>query len=135
MCRLFFLLVLVTPVFELGSVLSAGTPRTALEHFEKDLQVMAKSPTVSVKAGSFVDRLASKRRLKEAMEQDLATVQQEVDQLKQEIAQCETVDHELDLLLIERSNRVQQQTQDFEALSAQLVTMRESFQSVTPQDT
>lgn len=103
------------------SVSLYAKPRVSLVHFEKDLQNMAKkSNNVAIKAGSFVDFLAEKRRKKEAVEQAIATLQHEVDALTKEVAQYEVAEREAALLVEAQKTSLQQRTQDLQAVVAQL---------------
>ena len=113
-------------------LLSAAVPRTTLAHFEKDLRKMTKSSKMPVvKKGSFVDRLAGKRLQKEEIDQSLAALEQEVDQLKLEVAQLESMDNELEQAThqaienIEKQNILAQRvTMELESEQAALQTMR-----------
>lgn len=114
------------------SELLATAPRISLAHFEKDLQSLAKSPAgVVVKAGSFVDRLASKRQQKEKIEQELATLQQEVNTLSQEVEQYETVLREVNRLLNEQKSLLNHQIAGLQYVSEQLEIEQKLLHPIT----
>lgn len=113
-------------------LLNAAVSRTTLAHFEKDLRKMTKSSKMPVvKKGSFVDRLAGKRLQKEAIDQSLAALQQEVDKLQLEVAQLESIDNEIEQAThqtienIEKQNILAQRvTIELENEQAALQTMK-----------
>jgi hypothetical protein len=103
------------------SSLLATAPRITLENFEKDLQEMAKtSKSIVMKDGSFVDRVAEKRRHKQSIDLDLAGLQGEIDGLKKEIVQLDAQSQALEEQLTQETQHLEQRIVQVEHVVAQL---------------
>ena len=114
-------------------LLQAIAPRATLTHFERDLQKMAKSSKIpAAPAGSFVDRLASKRRQKEVIEQELAKLQQEVDLFQHDVVRLEGIRSELELATAAMHGKIEQQKVFAQHISIQLETEMAELRTTQP---
>lgn len=113
--------IILSSLFSVACFLCANSPRTTLDNFEKDLQVMAKSTrSVAVKEGSFIDRLATKRRHKETIDKELAQVDDEVKQLKDDVVQLNLQNEELENKLAQETKQLEQRIAHVEQVVVQL---------------
>lgn len=116
--------------------LLCAKPNISLAHFEKDLQSMSKkTQNVTIKAGSFVDCLADKRRKKEVIEQEIALLEVDVARLNKEITIYEVEERDLNLALEEQKNKLKQRTHDVHMIIAKIHQANNSLNIEHLQDT
>lgn len=115
-----------------SSSLAATAPRVTLDNFEKDLQTMAKSSaSVAIKEGSFVDRLATKRRHKEIIDKELAQTNDEIVQLKNEVCLLNEQNQDLEKKLAQETKQLEERIAQVEQVVAQLETEQKQLRHET----
>ena len=92
------------------NVAMPAQPRATLTYFEQDLQKMSKTEKMPLmKEGSFVARLATKRKQKEIIEQELIVLNSETKKLQQEIQELENFHRECHEAIKLMQEKIEQQ--------------------------
>lgn len=92
--------------------------KIALDHFEKDLQLMAKKTTnISIKDGSFIDKLSRRRKEKEQLDSAFSSLQKEVADLRAEVCQYEEILAELQGLSLDYDTACKKRVAAIEEIS------------------
>lgn len=99
----------------------ASAPCNTLDNFEKDLQEMSKAAkSFSASEGSFVDKVASKRKHKEEIDQKLSGLKNEITLLEKEVNQLDSENKELEEQLSQESKNLEVRVVQVESVVNQL---------------